>query len=72
MFQVDPWEKAADCERAIRLTIDPIHRENLTNIRDFWILLANKRRFLTEQEFANQAEAIGRIHANLTATTSIH
>jgi hypothetical protein len=72
MFQVDPWEKAADCERAIRLTIDPIHRENLTNIRDFWILLANKRRSLTEQEFANQSEAIGRIHANLTATTSIH
>jgi len=72
MFQVDPWEKAADCERAIRLTIDPIHRENLTNIRDFWILLANKRRFLTEQEFASQAEAIGRIHAKLTPTSSIH
>ena len=25
MFQVDPWEKAADCERALRLTIDPVH-----------------------------------------------
>jgi hypothetical protein len=72
MSQVDPWEKAADCQRAIRLTIDPIHRENLTNIMEYWILLANKRRFLTEQEFANQAEAIGRIHANLTATASIH
>jgi hypothetical protein len=35
-------------------------------------LLANKRRFLTAQEFANQAEAIGRIHANLTATSSVH
>jgi hypothetical protein len=71
MSQVDPWEKAADCERAIRLTIDPIHSEDLTNIREFWISLANKRRSLTDQEFANQAEAIGRIHSNLTAATSI-
>ena len=70
MSQMDPWEKAADCERAIRLTIDPIHRENLANIREFWISLANKRRFLTEREFANQAEAIGRIHANLPAARS--
>ena len=43
MFQVDPWEKAADCERALRLTLDPVHRENLANIREFWISLANAR-----------------------------
>ena len=43
MFHVDPWEKAADCDRALRLTIDPVHREFLTNIREFWISLANKR-----------------------------
>ena len=36
MLQVEPWEKAADCERALRLTLDPIYRENLTNIREFW------------------------------------
>src|SRR5271157_4914947 len=51
MFQVDPWEKAADCERALRITIDPVHRENLTNIREFWISLANARPFLSEHEF---------------------
>jgi hypothetical protein len=72
MFQVDPWEKAADCERVLRLTIDPVHRENLTNIREFWISLANKRSFLSEHEFAKQVEAIGRLQANLTATTSFH
>jgi hypothetical protein len=65
MFQVDPWEKAADCERALRLTIDPVHRENLTNIREFWISLANERPCLSEHEFAKEAEAIGRFHANL-------
>jgi len=72
MFQVDPWEKAADCERALRITIDPVHRENLTNIREFWISLANKRPFLSEHDFGKQAETIGRLHTKLTATTSIH
>ena len=72
MFQVDPLEKAADCERALRIVIDPVHRENLTYIREFWISLANERRFLTEHEFAKQAEAIGRLHANLSAPPPIH
>jgi hypothetical protein len=65
MFQVDPWEKAADCERARRLSFDPVHRENLTNIREFWISLANSRPFLSENDFVKQAEAIGRFYANL-------
>ena len=65
MFQVDPWEKAADCERALRLVIDPVYRANLTNIREFWISLANARPFLREDDFVKQAEAIGRFHANL-------
>ena len=69
MYQVDPWEKAADCERALRLTIDPVRREDLANIREFWISLANKRASLSENEFANEAETIGRFHARATATT---
>ena len=50
------------CERALRLTIDPVHRENLANIREFWISLANARPFLSEGDFVKQAEAIGRFH----------
>jgi hypothetical protein len=65
MAQVDPWEKAADCERAIRMTLDPLHRETLTNIREFWIALAHKSRFLSDNDLANQIEAIGRLHAKL-------
>jgi hypothetical protein len=72
MSRIDPWEKAADCERALRLTLDPVHRANLTNIREFWISLANERPFLSEHEFARQAEAIGRLHASLAAPASIH
>jgi hypothetical protein len=62
---VDPWEKAADCERAMRISIDPVHRENLGNIREFWIALANAKLFLSEYEFAKEAEAIGQFHAKL-------
>ena len=72
MSQIDPWEKAADCERALMLAHDPVYRGNLTNIREFWISLAHKRAFLTAAEFATEAEAIGRLHANLSATTPVH
>jgi hypothetical protein len=65
MAQVDPWEKAADCERAIRITLDPLHRETLTNIREFWIVLAQKSRFLSDDALATQIETIGRLHAKL-------
>lgn len=65
MPQVDPWEKAADCERALRITIDPIHRESLSNIREFWIALAQESRFLTDDALAAQIETIGRLHAKL-------
>jgi hypothetical protein len=63
MIQVDPWEKAADCERALRLTLDPVHRDKLKDIREFWISLANAKPFLSEQQFAKEAETIGRLHA---------
>jgi hypothetical protein len=63
MIQVDPWEKAADCERALRVTIDPTHRDKLKDIREFWISLAYARPFLNEHQFAKEAEAIGRLHA---------
>src|ERR1700680_3512844 len=72
MLRVDPWEKAADCERALRLTLDPVHQANLTNIRELLISLAKSRLFLSEHEFARQAEAIGRLHASLAAPASIH
>ena len=63
MIQVDQWEKAADCERALRLTLDPVHRDKLKDIREFWISLANAKPFLSEQQFAKEAESIGRLHA---------
>src|SRR5262245_14974146 len=65
MSQIDPWEKAADCERALRITVDPIRREILSNIREFWIALANERPLLSEQDLAAEIEVISDFHATL-------
>ena len=62
MSQVDPWEKAADCERALRITVDPIRREILSNIREFWIALADQRPFLSEEDLAAEIEVISDFH----------
>ena len=70
MAQVDPLEKAADCERAIRLTFDPVHREILSNIREFWIALAQGRRYLSEDDLAAEIETIGRLQESLTAPSA--
>jgi hypothetical protein len=63
--QVDPWEKAADCERALRITVDPIRRDILSNIREFWIALAKERPFLSEEDLAAEIEVISNFHATL-------
>jgi hypothetical protein len=65
MSQVDPWEKAADCERALRITVDPIRREILGNIREFWIALAQERPFLSDEDLAAEIEVISHFHAKL-------
>jgi hypothetical protein len=72
MFQLDPWEKAADCERARGLASDSVHRRQLASIRESWISLARKQAFMSEGEFANEAEAIGRLHSTLTAAPAMH
>ena len=62
MSQIDPWEKAAECARAIELSIDPHRKAVLTNLEQMWIALANQRNFLTKDELAREAETIGRLH----------
>src|SRR5262245_57511748 len=39
MSNIDPWEKAADCERARKSAADPEQRRLLANLRDLWIAL---------------------------------
>ena len=43
MTQVDPWEKAADCERALKRSRDPQAQAVLKNVQQLWIALANRK-----------------------------
>ena len=58
MLQIDPWERAAECERALQTADDPTRREILTDVRKLWMGLANARSFFTKAEFDEQVEAI--------------
>ena len=59
------WEKAAECARAIQISLDPHRKAVLSNLQQMWMVLADERRFLTPQELAREVEAIGRLHAGL-------
>jgi len=63
--QIDPWEKAAECARAIELSLDPRRKAELTVVQHMWIALANERSLLTSQEIAQEIETIGRIQVRL-------
>jgi hypothetical protein len=65
MSQIDPWEKAADCERAIQAAADPQQKTILKNLRYLWIALANESECMSADEFAHESETIGRLHVAL-------
>jgi hypothetical protein len=71
MFQLDPWEKAADCQRALQAAVDSNQRQVLTNVRDLWIALANQLSFLTKAEFEEQIQAINCIQADVIESATI-
>ena len=67
MSNIDPWEKAADCERARKSAADPKQQTFFANLRDLWIALGSQRELMSSDEMAQEAEAIGRVHADLYA-----
>jgi hypothetical protein len=58
---IDPWEKAADCERAAQATTDPRRRSILLKLESLWVTLANESAMMTPAELASEAERIGRV-----------
>jgi hypothetical protein len=64
MIILDPFEKAADCERALA-TADPRRRPILEKLRDLWIALGNERSLLTDEQLCREVEAISRIQADM-------
>ena len=60
MLKVDPWCKAAECQRAIEIIADPERRVVLNRLRSLWIALCNEPSF-DELELST----ITRIHTQL-------
>jgi hypothetical protein len=69
MSQVDPWEKAAECARAIQISHDPHRKAVLNNLQQMWVALATERSFWGLSVGA-EVEAIGRLHLTLTEGTA--
>ena len=65
MSLVDPWGKAAECERAIEVVADPERRIVLNSLRSLWIALGNERSFFDELKRADQLSTIAQIHVEL-------
>ena len=66
MSQIDPWEKAAECARAIQISLDPHHKNILSNIQQMWVALARQRNSLSAEDLAKEIESIGRLHVKMT------
>jgi hypothetical protein len=65
MLQIDPWAKAAECERAIRVVADPERRSVLISLRSLWITLGNEEKIFDRSWQAGQVPKIAQIHAEL-------
>ena len=59
MSEIDPMNKAAECERATAVVSDPLS-VNLVgkNLRDLWIELADARPLLSEADFTSAPETL--------------
>jgi hypothetical protein len=62
---IDPWDKAAECEHALRICADdPDRKALLRGLRDLWRWLAREQiRGLSE--WRTQAENANGLHAEL-------
>ena len=65
MLLVNPWDKAAECERAIKVVADPERRNVLDSLRSLWIALGNEQSLVGTVERASQLSTITQIHAEL-------
>jgi hypothetical protein len=66
-FRVDPWAKAAECDRAIEVVADPERRIVLESLRRLWVALCSENPLVDEPERAGQLSTITQIHAELMA-----
>jgi hypothetical protein len=74
MLGLDPWSKAAECDRAIELVADPERRIVLESLRSLWVALCSALSFLDDPDRADQLSTIAQIHTELMAVcrTGMH
>lgn len=74
MFLVDPWCKAAECDRAIELVADPERRIVLESLRSLWVALCDRQSAIGGTDRADQLTTIAQIHTELMAVcrTAMH
>ena len=74
MMSVDPWSKAAECDRAIARVADPERRIVLESLRSVWIALCNALPLLDERDCVSRLSTVAQIHAELMAVsrTAMH
>ena len=74
MSQIDPWSKAAECDRAIALIADPERRIVLESLRSLWIALCNEWSALDNADRVRPLTTIAQIHTELMAEcrTAMH
>ena len=63
MLEVDPWGKAAECERAIEIVADPERRVVLNSLRSLWLALGSQPSLKGQQ--AGRLSTIAQIHIEL-------
>jgi hypothetical protein len=74
MVLLDPWSKAAECDRALERVADPERRIVLESLRSLWIALCNSLSLRDDRHQANHLATIAQIHTELMATcrTAMH
>lgn len=63
--QSDLFERAAECERMIKLAYDPQRQKVFKELRDLWISLANESASFSDPAFAVQVERVEDIQSSL-------
>ena len=70
ILQIDPWSKAAECDRAIEFIADPERRIVLESLRSLWVALCNERLLLDQEDRVGPLSTINQIHMELMAVCS--
>jgi hypothetical protein len=65
MLSLDPWSKAAECDRAIERVADPERRIVLESLRSVWVEICDSVSAFDQPEQSQTLSLIAEIHTEL-------